>query len=185
MASLDASRARAFEIIKTKSFVTGTVTLASGKVSDHYFDMKPSMMDAEGAHLLAQLLLAEVRKVKADYVGGLEMGAVPLIAPISALSWVEGRRIDGFFVRKAAKDHGTQKLIEGVKDLSGRNAVIVEDVTTTGGSAMKAIKLLQDAGAKITLVVSILDREESAAELYRTAGIPFTSLFKASEFLKS
>jgi orotate phosphoribosyltransferase len=184
MPPIDATRARAFEIIKAKSFVRGRITLASGKESDHYFDMKPSMMDAEGAHLLAQLLLAEVQKVEADYVGGLEMGAVPLIAPISALSWVGGRRIDGFFVRKAPKEHGTQKLIEGVKDLSGRNAAIVEDVTTTGGSAMKAIQVLQNAGAKITLVVSILDREEGAVALYRDAGIPFTSLFKASAFLK-
>jgi orotate phosphoribosyltransferase len=178
-------RIRAYDIIKSKSFIRGHVILASGKESDHYFDMKPSMMDAEGAHLLAELLLAEVLKVRADLVGGLEMGAVPLIAPISALSFTRGNRIDGFFVRKAAKDHGTQKLIEGVRDIKGRHCAIVEDVTTTGGSAMKAIKVLKDAGAVITLVVSILDREQGATELYRDAGIPFSSLFKASEFLKA
>ena len=91
----------------------------------------------------------------------------------------------GFFVRKTVKDHGTKKLVEGLSDIAGKRVVIVEDVTTTGGSAMKAVEALTAAGATITLVISILDREEGADKLYADAGIPLASLFKASEFLNA
>ncbi|MCC7252808.1 orotate phosphoribosyltransferase [Hyphomicrobium sp.] len=179
------ARARLFEIVKTKSFVRGHVVLASGKESDHYFDMKPTMFDPEGADLLAELIYAEIAETDADIVGGLEMGAVPLITPISILSRHAGRPLPGFFVRKTVKDHGTKKLVEGLSDVKGRRVAIVEDVTTTGGSAMKAVEALKAAGATIALVISILDREEGAEKLYAEAGIPFASLFKASEFLSA
>jgi orotate phosphoribosyltransferase len=179
------ARTRLYEIVRTKSFVRGPVVLASGKESDHYFDMKPSMFDPEGADLLAELIFARISETGADIVGGLEMGAVPLITPISIASRRAGRPMPGFFVRKTVKDHGTRKLVEGLSDVAGKRVVIVEDVTTTGGSAMKAVEALTAAGAMVTLVVSILDREEGAEKLYADAGIPFASLFKASEFLKS
>jgi orotate phosphoribosyltransferase len=179
------ARARLYDIIKSKSFVRGHVVLASGKESDHYFDMKPSMFDPEGADLLADLIFARISGIEADIVGGLEMGAVPLITPISIASRRAGRPLPGFFVRKTVKDHGTKKLVEGLSDVAGKRVVIVEDVTTTGGSAMKAVEALTAAGAKIVLVISILDREENAAKLYADAGIPFASLFTASEFLKA
>lgn len=178
-------RTKLFDIIKTKSFVRGHVVLASGKESDHYFDMKPSMFDPLGADLLAALLLERISAFDADYVGGLEMGAVPLITPISIASLKAGKPLPGFFVRKTVKDHGTKKLVEGQSDINGKKVVIVEDVTTTGGSAMKAVRALEEGGAKVVLVISILDREENAAALYGEAGIPFQSLFRASEFLKS
>lgn len=181
----DKARARLFDIIKTKSFVRGHVVLASGKESDHYFDMKPSMFDPEGAELLADLITARIAPFDAHCVGGLEMGAVPLITPISIASRHAGKALPGFFVRKTVKDHGTKKLVEGLSDVDGKRVVIVEDVTTTGGSAMKAVNALQEAGATIALVISILDREEGAEALYAEAGIPFQSLFKASDFLKS
>jgi orotate phosphoribosyltransferase len=179
------ARARLYDIVKTKSFVRGHVVLASGKESDHYFDMKPSMFDPEGADLLAELLFERISAIEADIVGGLEMGAVPLITPISIASRRAGRPLPGFFVRKTVKDHGTRKLVEGLADVAGKRVVIVEDVTTTGGSAMKAVEALKAAGATIALVISILDREENAARLYADAGIPFQSLFKASEFLNA
>jgi orotate phosphoribosyltransferase len=179
------ARARLYEIIKAKSFVRGHVVLASGKESDHYFDMKPSMFDPEGAELLADLIYARIAETGADIVGGLEMGAVPLITPISILSRRAGRPLPGFFVRKTVKDHGTRKLVEGLRNVAGQRVVIVEDVTTTGGSAMKAVEALKAAGAVIALVISILDREEGASKLYADADIPFQSLFKASDFLKA
>src|SRR5690606_34049527 len=95
------ARARAFELIKQKSFIRGDVTLASGAKSDHYFNMKPTMFDPEGAKALSELILDRLTGVKADYIGGLEMGAVPLIGPIALLSGLKGRPIPGFFVRKA------------------------------------------------------------------------------------
>ncbi|MEQ1577327.1 MAG: orotate phosphoribosyltransferase [Hyphomicrobium sp.] len=176
-------RARLFAIVKAKSFVRGDIELASGERSTYYFDMKPSMFDPEGSVLLCELIFARLSGVACDFVGGLEMGAVPLISPLNARSFAAGRPIAGFFVRKQPKGHGTKKRIEGVADLKGKSVVIVEDVTTTGNSAMIAVKELQEAGAAVTLVISILDRQQGASELYEGAGIPFESLFKASDFL--
>lgn len=184
MTNTDA-RARLYDIVKSKSFVRGHVVLASGKESDHYFDMKPSMFDPEGAEILADLISARIAETGADIVGGLEMGAVPLITPVSIASRRAGHSLPGFFVRKTVKDHGTKKLVEGLSDIAGKRVAIVEDVTTTGGSAMKAVEALTAAGAKIVLVISILDREEGATALYAEAGIPFVSIFKASEFLNA
>jgi orotate phosphoribosyltransferase len=178
------ARAKAAEVIKAKSYSRRKVTLASGRVSEFYLDMKPSMLDPEGSNLLAQLVFERVKDLEFDYIGGLEMGAVPLIAPISMISFIEHRPISGFFVRKERKAHGTMKVIEGdvPDDLSGKRVVILDDVTTTGGSAMEAVEAVQAAGATVVLVLSVVDREEGATEFYKNAGIPFDSLFSASDF---
>jgi orotate phosphoribosyltransferase len=176
------SRNKLFMLLRERAFKRGRVVLASGKESDYYFDMKPAMLDPDGAALMADLILQELQGVTADAVGGLEMGAVPLIAPVAMRSPAFGRYLPGFFVRKAVKDHGTQKRVDG-NDIAGKIVVILEDVTTTGGSAMDAVKVVEEAGAKVALVISILDRGEGAAELYAQAGVPFKSLFKAEEFL--
>lgn len=177
-------RSRLFTLLKERAFKRGRVVLASGRESDFYFDMKPAMLDPDGASLLAELILQQLQDVKADCIGGLEMGAVPLIAPVAMRSPDFGRHLPGFFVRKAVKDHGTKKRVDGA-DIAGKTVVILEDVTTTGGSAMDAVKAVGEAGAKVALVLSILDRGEGAAELYAGAGIPFKSLFRAEEFLAS
>lgn len=177
-------RNQLFMLLRERAFKRGHVVLASGKESDYYFDMKPAMLDPDGAELMAELILKEIQGVTADAVGGLEMGAVPLIAPVAMKSPAHGRYLPGFFVRKAVKDHGTQRRVDG-NDIAGKSVVILEDVTTTGGSAMDAVKVVQDAGAKVAMVISILDRGEGAAELYAKAGVPFKSLFKAEEFLNA
>ena len=176
------ARGKLFTLLKEKAFRRGRVVLASGRESDFYFDMKPAMLDPDGAALMAELILRRIHDVKADCIGGLEMGAVPLIAPVAMRSVEFGRRLPGFFVRKVVKDHGTKKRVDGT-DIAGKTVVILEDVTTTGASAMDAVKAVEEAGAKVTLVISILDRGEGAAELYAEAGIPFKSLFRAEEFL--
>jgi orotate phosphoribosyltransferase len=176
-------RNQLFDLIKERSFRRGSFNLASGKQSAYYFDSKPTMLHPEGARLLAELIFDELRGVKADCVGGLEMGAVPLIAPVVMRSFEAGRPLLGFFVRKAPKDHGTKQRIEGL-DVAGKTVVILEDVTTTGGSAMQAVEEVRAAGGTVGLVLSILDRGEGAAELYATAGVPFKSLFRAEEFLR-
>jgi orotate phosphoribosyltransferase len=180
---MDQRRNRLFELIKERSFRRGNFTLASGKQSSYYFDSKPTMLHPEGATLLAQLIFEALKDVNADCVGGLEMGAVPLIAPVAMQSLEAGQPLMGFFVRKAPKDHGTKQRVEGI-DMAGKTAVIVEDVTTTGGSAMQAVEEVKKAGGKVALVISILDRGEGARELYAAAGVPFTSLFTAEEFLR-
>jgi orotate phosphoribosyltransferase len=184
--SLQASRARLADIIFTRSFGRGEITLASGRKSDFYFNLKPTMLNPEGAALLAELTFDALKDNRLDYIGGLEMGAVPLAGAIAQLSWQHGQPIAAFFVRKKPKEHGARLSVEGLtgsESLSGKRVVIVEDVTTTGGSALKAVEAVRDAGGEIALVFTMVDREEGAAETFAQAGVPFRSLYKAAEFL--
>ena len=184
--SKSASRARLLEIIRRRSFGRGEVTLASGRKSDFYFNLKPTMMDPEGATLLAELTYEALKDEGFDYIGGLEMGAVPLAGAIAQISWIKGHPIAAFFVRKKPKEHGDKLAIEGLtrdETLAGKRIVVVEDVTTTGGSAMKAVETLREAGANVSLVFTMVDREEGAAETFAAAGLPFRALYKAREFL--
>jgi orotate phosphoribosyltransferase len=182
-----ALRKKVFDLVKRLSFKRGSFVLVSGRTSNYYLDMKPTMLNPEAASLLAELVLNKLEGVKVHYIGGLAMGAVPLLSQIAMLSYAKGRPIPGFFVRKAVKDHGTMKLIEGVKqrDLKGMSVVILDDVTTTGDSAMQAVKAAQDAGAKVELVLAIVDREEGAAEFFAKQKIPFKWLFRAGELLQA
>ncbi len=185
--SKSASRARLAEIIRKRSFGRGEITLASGRKSDFYFNLKPTMLDPEGAALLAELTYEALKDDQLDYVGGLEMGAVPLAGAIAQLSWLKGHPIAAFFVRKKPKEHGARLAVEGLakgESLQGKRIVIVEDVTTTGGSALKAVEAVRDAGGEIVLVFTMVDRDEGATETFAEAGIPFRSLYKAGEFLK-
>jgi len=184
--SLAASRARLADIIFTRSFGRGEITLASGRKSDFYFNLKPTMLDPEGAALLAELTFDALKDDRLDYIGGLEMGAVPLAGAIAQLSWQRGQPIAAFFVRKKPKEHGARLSVEGLtrdESLKGKRIVIVEDVTTTGGSALKAVEAVRDAGGEIALAFTMVDREEGAAETFAAAGVPFRALYKASEFL--
>jgi orotate phosphoribosyltransferase len=185
--SRSASRARLADIIRVRSFGRGEITLASGRKSDFYFNLKPTMLDPEGAALLAELTFDALKDDKLDYIGGLEMGAVPLAGAIAQLSWLKHHPIAAFFVRKKPKEHGARLAVEGLakgETLQGKRVVIVEDVTTTGGSAIKALDAVRDAGAEVVVVYTMVDREEGAAESFAQAGVPFRSLYKASEFLK-
>ena len=184
--SKSASRARLHDIIRKRSFGRGEITLASGRKSDFYFNLKPTMLDPEGAALLAELTYEAVKDDQLDYIGGLEMGAVPLAGAIAQLSWLKGHPITAFFVRKKPKEHGARLAIEGLakgESLQGKRVVIVEDVTTTGGSAMKAVEAVRETGAIVALVLTMVDREEGANDTFGQAGLPFRSIYKASEFL--
>ncbi|MBN9584806.1 MAG: orotate phosphoribosyltransferase [Afipia sp. 62-7] len=185
--SKSASRARLADIIRKRSFGRGEITLASGRKSDFYFNLKPTMLDPEGAALLAELSLDALKDDNVDYIGGLEMGAVPIAGAIAQLSWLKGRPIAAFFVRKKPKEHGARLAVEGLakgEGLAGKRIVIVEDVTTTGGSAIKAVDAVKDAGGEVVLVFTMVDRDEGATEAFAEAGIPFRALYKAGEFLK-
>jgi len=183
-----AARARLKEIIAKRSFGRGEITLASGRKSDFYFNLKPTMLDPEGAALLAQLSLEALAKEKLDAIGGLEMGAVPISGAVAALSWISGKPLPNFFVRKKPKEHGAKLLVEGLtkgETLAGKTVAIVEDVTTTGESALKAAVAAQESGAKVSLVLTIVDRQEGATETFEKAGFRFQPLFTAAEFLKA
>jgi orotate phosphoribosyltransferase len=184
--SLAETRARLRDIIRERSFGFGEITLASGRKSNFYFNLKPTMLDAEGAALLAELTLDALSGENIDYVGGLEMGAVPLAGAIAQLSYMRGKPIQAFFVRKKPKDHGARLAVEGLapgESLAGKRVVIVEDVTTTGGSAVKAVDAVRESGAQIVMVLTMVDREEGATDTFREAGLEFRSLYKAAEFL--
>jgi orotate phosphoribosyltransferase len=187
MSTAAAARSRLIEIVRERSFSTGTETrLVSGRSTNFYFNMKPSMLDPEGGALIAELILGALAPGEVDLVGGLEMGAVPLAVAVAVLSQRAGRPLRAFFVRKQAKDHGARQLIEGLapgESVRGKRVAVLEDVTTTGGSAMKAIEALKAEGAVIARVISLVDRQEGAAEAFRAAGLPFTALLSAADFL--
>ena len=145
------------------------------------------MLHPAGSAWLAELTLDAVEGLEADCIGGLEMGAVPLAATAAAFSHVRGTPLTAFFVRKKPKEYGAQKLVEGLpkgETLRGKKVVIVEDVATTGGSAIQAVKAVRDEGAEIVLVLTMVDRQEGAADIFAAEGIPFRALFTAEEFLK-
>ena len=180
------ARGRLIEIIKTRSFQSGReVKLASGRTSTYYFNMKPTMLDAEGSHLIATLILEAISGLNADLIGGLEMGAVPIASAVAAVSHAGTRPINAFFVRKQAKEHGTRNLIEGLPSgdsLEGKRVVIVEDVTTTGASAIKAAQAVRAEGADVVGVVTVIDRQEGAGEAFAAAGLKLTAILTLADF---
>ncbi|HUO99829.1 MAG TPA: orotate phosphoribosyltransferase [Rhizomicrobium sp.] len=174
------------EVIRRRSYRRGHFKLASGAESEFYFNLKPTMMSPEGALLSARALLARIRAEKVDYVGGLEMGAVPVIACIAALSQADGRPVNTFFVRKKPKDHGTLDLVEGLtpdETLTGKRVMIIDDVATSGGSIVKAADAAKAAGAIVETALVIIDREEGATEALERAGVRLLSVLKKSDFL--
>ena len=173
------------EIIRERSFRSGRFTLASGKESTLYFNLKPTMMTPRGAHLSARAFLARVDAETVDFVGGLEMGAVPVIAALAALSDVEGRPVKTFFTRKAAKAHGTRDVIEGLsatETLSGARILIADDVATSGGSIVKCAEDGRAAGGVVEVALVLVDRQEGATEFLAEHGIRLVSVFTAGDF---
>ncbi|MCH1511663.1 MAG: orotate phosphoribosyltransferase [Candidatus Thalassarchaeaceae archaeon] len=161
-------------------------TLASGRQSPHFFDMKPVMMNPECAHLIGVLLHAEIGSLGGiDAVGGLELGAVPL-AGIAIAKAERGSNLRGFMVRKEAKGRGGRKTgnppgIEGSTLNSGDRVVLLEDVTTTGGSALKAAVRLTEMGCEVAACITILDREEGGQDAFESAGIALVPLIVRSD----
>jgi orotate phosphoribosyltransferase len=181
-------RAELFELIRTRSFGRGKIMLTSGRESDYYIDMRPTTVHPAGATCVGELIVDALEGIAVDFVGGLEMGAVPVATAVAIASHRRGRDIGAFFVRKKPKDHGAKKLVEGLpkgETLRGKNVVVVEDVTTTGGSSMQAVAALREEGANIVLVLTIVDRLEGAAETFAAEKLEFRALYTADEFLKS
>ena len=176
------ARRRLRDIIRARSLLTaGSFTLASGRASSMFFDMKPAMLDPEAANLIADAVLDRLDAPELDAVGGLAMGAVPIVSVVCAKSFQRGRPLQGFFVRKEAKDHGTAKLIEG-NLAPGARAVVLEDVTTTGGSALRAVEAVRSAGGSVVKVISIVDRLEGAADTFLAHGLSFEAVFTKDDF---
>ena len=178
------ARRRLRNIVAEKSLSVGEeVTLASGATSRFYFNMKPTMFDPEGAALIGDLILDAVSDDDPyyDYVGGMEIGAIPIVTCVGLQSWRRDRPIAGFFVRKQAKDHGARRLVEG--DLPpGTSALIVEDVTTTGGSTLKAVRAVRELGCHVRKVITLVDRLAGAEEAFAAADIDLVPIFTTVDF---
>ena len=172
---------RLLEIIRTQSLLKGDQwVLASGEKSNYYFDMKQTTHDPEGVNLVADVLFEYLRPLEFKYIGGLATGAISVMVAVCMRSWPE-RPIRGFFVRDGAKDHGTKKLIDGFIE-DGAPVVIVEDVTTKGESAMKAVRAVRARNCEVVRVVSLVDRLEGATENFAREGIQFHALFNTRDF---
>lgn len=168
-------------IIRSRSLLQDrSFRLVSGRSSNFFFDMKKTMFDPEGAALLADLLFDAIRAEDVDYIGGLETGAIPIIAALCVRSWPE-KPVKGFFVRKEIKGHGTDQRVDGYLE-NGSKVILFEDVTTTGGSAMQAVSQARQRGCTIVKVISVVDRLEGARENFQAAGIKFEALFTWRDF---
>lgn len=168
----DAERAELAGLVRELSVVVGRVTLSSGKEADYYVDLRRATLHHRAAPLIGRLM----RQLTADWdyvaAGGLTMGADPVAC---AIMHAPGRPIDAFVVRKATKTHGLQRLIEGA-DVVGRNVLVVEDTSTTGGSALTAVRAVRDAGANVVGVATVVDRDTGAAETIEADGVPYRSI---------
>ena len=161
--------------IRQKALKFGDFTLASGRKSTYYLDGKQVTLDAQGARLVAEGMLELLGEPLPAAVGGMSIGADPIVGAIITMAGVQGRPLKGFMVRKEPKGHGTQRYIEGPVQ-PGEAVAIVEDVVTTGGSSLTAIERAEEYGLKVVRVLAIVDRLEGGAEAFAERGYPFASL---------
>lgn len=168
--------------IATHALKKGEFTLASGKKSNYYINGKLSTLDARGAYLVARTFLAMIADDVPDAIGGLTLGADPIVGSMLSLAGLEDLELKGFIVRKATKEHGTKSLVEGPL-AAGDRVVIIEDVVTTGGSSLKAIRAVEEADCRVTRVLAMVDREEGGKENLSAEGYRLESIFTARELL--
>jgi orotate phosphoribosyltransferase len=184
--SLDTDRTRLLELLRALSFERRKVILASGRESDFYVDCKRTTLTAEGHVLVGRLLFDEVRKIRplVRGVGGLTLGADPIASAIALTSFLEASPVDSFIVRKEPKGHGTGQWIEGRKTIpDGSRVVVIEDVVTTGGSALKAIERCRAEKLEPVACVALVDRLEGGREAIEAQGVPLRALFTRTDFI--
>jgi orotate phosphoribosyltransferase len=189
--AMSGARQQLLTLLAQQSFRLGQFKLSSGGTSDYYVDCRTTTLHAEGARLTGRVFLDEImrRGWQPQAIGGLTMGADPIVVAVALLSAQEAqersatRLIHGFLVRKAEKAHGTGQRIEGFREKRAR-VVIVDDVCTTGGSTVQAIEAAREFGFEVAGVMCLVEREESAgrpAVEQAAGGAPFVAIFKASE----
>mgnify|MGYP003951747071 FL=1 len=168
------------DLLKEYAYKKGEFKLSSGKTSEHYVNCKPVTLSGRGLTLSS---LSMLMHIETGVVAGLTLGADPLVSGVALAAALDGKMINGLIVRKEAKGHGTQAYIEGPLPKEGTKITVLEDVITTGGSAIQAVKRLRDAGYVVERVVSIVDRQEDgeADTAMKLAGLELISLYKLSE----
>ncbi len=179
-------RERLLELLRERSLELGSFVLASGAKSDYYVDCRRTTMHAEGQVLIGQLGYELLRSSGLDphVVGGLTMGADPVSYAIAYTSWLAGEPVHAFSVRKQAKEHGRGKRIEGSFE-AGQRVVVIEDVITSGGSALSACEAVEAEGGEVLGVLAILDRESGGREAIEAGGYRVLSLFRVGELLEN
>lgn len=182
MANNSSYRARLRDLLRERAFRFGKFVLTSGKESNYYFDGKQVTLHPEGAYLLARLIIDKIKDDNVQAVGGPTIGADPIVGSLAALAYLEGLNIKLFIVRKATKEHGLKKLIEGPPLTPGERVAIVEDVMTTGSSIMKAIDAVREAGGQVVKVIPLVDRLEGGTEKIQALGIAVDPVFTIRDF---
>ena len=169
------------DLLKKYSYKKGEYKLSSGKTSEHYVNCKPVTLSGRGLTLTSLLMLKEVNT---NVVAGLTLGADPLVSGVSLVSALDGRMVNALIVRKEAKGHGTQAWIEGLLPPEVTHVTVLEDVITTGGSSIKAVEKLRDAGYVVDRVVAIVDRQEDgeADAAMKESKLELISLFALKDF---
>ena len=168
------------ERLKEDCYKKGDYTLSSGQKSEHYVNCKPVTLTGHGLTITAMMLLEHV---ETPVVAGLTLGADPLVSGVAVCSALDGRLVDALIVRKEPKGHGTEAWIEGPKYPEGTKVTVLEDVTTTGASAIKAAEKLRDAGYVVERVVTVVDRQEGAIEALATADLELRRLFTIDDLV--
>jgi orotate phosphoribosyltransferase len=176
---------RLAELINERAVVHGRVTLSSGREADYYVDMRRATLHQEAAPLIGHLLLDALEEAgfgpgEIDAVGGLTLGADPVVCAVQHAAASRGLNLDAFLVRKEAKGHGMKRQVEG-PDVAGRRVVVLEDTSTTGGSALTAVAAAREAGAEVVAVASIVDRDTGAREAVQGAELPYLWVLSAAD----
>lgn len=180
-----AMRGRLAALLLEKSYRAGEVTLTSGRKSDYYFDCKQTALYPEGAWLIGNLLF-DLLPEGIVGVGGMTLGADPLVTAVSIASYLRGRPMPAFIVRKAAKGHGTNQFLEGLSNFRpGAVVALLEDVVTTGGTLLTVIDRVREAGLTVGAVLTVLDRKEGGAERLAEHGFPLHSIFTRDALLQA
>ncbi len=176
-------RGRLASLLLEKSYRAGEVVLTSGRKSDYYFDCKQTALHPEGAWLIGNLLF-DLLPADVVGVGGMTLGADPLVTAVSLVSFLRGRPLPAFIVRKAAKGHGTNQFLEGLSNFApGARVALLEDVVTTAGTLSTVIDRVVEAGLTVGAVVTVLDRKEGGTELLAKRGYPLLSVFTRDALL--
>ena len=179
-ASMDTLRQVLLDLIIKHAYVEGDFTLSSGAKSSYYINCKQVTLNAEGALALGRLLFDRLPKDTAA-VAGLTLGADPMVSAVSVVSAYKNSPIPALIIRKKPKGHGTKAYIEGPSLAKGAKVIVLEDVVTTGGSALTAVERLQEAGYEAIQILALVDREQGGNELYQSKGIEFQALFSIQE----
>lgn len=182
MGELEKNKKRLWELFKKNAFCKGEVTLSSGKKSSYYIDAKQVTLTPEGLTLIGRVILDMLKDEEFDAIGGLTIGADPIVAAVGVVSYLADKPVRTFIVRKEPKKHGLQKFIEGPVLTPNSRVVIVDDVMTSGSSALKAIAAAREARCDVVKVVALVDRLEGARENLSRENCELISVFTRDDF---